>query len=228
MQDLTQKLFSLADAEYEIFMVRLLPNIPPETVIGVRTPELRRLAKELTDREAFLNALPHRYFEENQIHAFALEGEKDLPSVLAEVEGFLPYIGNWATCDQLSPKVFYRHRQELLPAIRRWLDSDHAYTIRFGMKILMTHFLDEDFAPVYPQWVADVQHGDYYVKMMQAWYFATALAKQYDGVLPFLTDGRLEQWVHNKTIQKAVESYRISPEQKAYLRTLRRKTGTHR
>lgn len=221
MGNLTDNLFSLQDEKYRDFQRRLIPNIVSEAIIGVRTPDLRRLAKELDEKETFLDTLPHRYFEENQVHDFLLERETDFDTALSRVESFLPYIDNWATCDQLIPKAFKKHRQELLPAIRRWLSSDHTYTIRFGMKMLMDHFLDEDFDPVYLEWVAGVRREDYYVKMMAAWYFATALAKQYDAALPFITEGRLEAWTHNKAIQKAVESYRIPPEQKELLKSYR-------
>lgn len=221
MTAIQEKLFALRDEGYRAFQQKLIPNIDPETIIGIRTPQLRRLAKET--EESFKKELPHRYFEENQIHSFMLAGGRDFSGTVAEVEDFLPYVDNWATCDQLTPKVFKKHRSELLPYIRRWLKSDHVYTIRLGIKMLMDHFLDEDFAPEYPELVARVAHEDYYVRMMVAWYFATALAKQYEMVLPYVTEHRLEKWVHNKTIQKAVESYRITPEQKEFLKQYRSK-----
>lgn len=220
---LLETLFSLQDETYQQMQRRLIPNIDPETIIGVRTPELRRLAKELEDGDNFLEELPHRYFEENQVHSFLLERGKDFETILGRVEAFLPYVDNWATCDQLSPRVFRKHRQELLPYIRRWLTSDQPYTIRFAIGMLMSHYLEEDFDPAYPELVAAVHHEDYYVKMMAAWYFATALAKQYDAVLPFISEYRLEKWTHNKAIQKSVESYRISPEQKEILKKYRMK-----
>lgn len=216
---MVQKLFELQDPEYQAFQAKLIPNIAPATIIGVRTPDLRRLAKDVD--ASFRMNLPHRYFEENQLHAFSLESMKDFDCVLREVEAFLPYVDNWATCDQLRPKVFAKHKEALLPHIRRWLDSSHVYTIRFGMGMLMCHYLEDSFDPEYPARVAAVQHEDYYVRMMQAWYFATALAKQYEAVLPYITDQRLEKWTHNKTIQKAVESYRITPEQKEFLKQYR-------
>lgn len=216
-------LFSLRDETYQQMQRRLLPNIAPETIIGVRTSELRRLAKELEDGDAFLEELPHRYFEENQIHGFVLERGRNFETTIGRVEAFLPYVDNWATCDQLSPRVFQKHRRELLPYIRRWLASDQPYTIRFGIGMLMRHYLDEDFDPVYPEWVSTVRNEDYYVKMMAAWYFATALAKQYDAVFPFISGYRLEKWTHNKAIQKSVESYRIPPEQKEILKKYRMK-----
>lgn len=207
------------DAKYQAFQARLIPNIEPESIIGVRTPQLRALAKEM-DR-SFLGNLPHRYFEENQIHAFMLEREKDFRTAVSEVDGYLPYVDNWATCDQLNPEVFKKHRDELLPHIRRWIGSGHTYTIRFGIKMLMDHFLDGAFNAEYPQMVADIHSEEYYVRMMQAWYFATALAKRYDAVAPYIEHYRLEKWTHNKAIQKAAESYRITPKQKEYLKQFR-------
>lgn len=211
-------LFSLQDASFRTFNSRLIPNIAPETIIGVRTPELRRIAKELDDGDEFLRRLPHHYFEENLIHGFLLERERDFGAAIAGVEEFLPYVDNWAVCDQLNPKVFKKRRQELLPYIRRWIASDQVYTIRFAIGMLMRHFLDEDFDPDYLQQVAAVRNEDYYVKMMVAWYFATALAKQYDAALPYIIGKHLQPWTHNKAIQKAVESFRISDDQKALLR----------
>ena len=221
MTELQKKLFALQDESYRAFQRKLIPNIDPETIIGVRTPELRRLAKAVPDE--FRQELPHRFFEENQLHAFSLENMKDFGTTVEAVDAFLPCINNWATCDQLAPKVFRKHRAELLPYIRRWLESEHPYTVRYAVKMLMDHFLDRDFEISYPELVISVQSDDYYVRMMVAWYFATALAKQYDTVLPFLTENRLEKWIHNKTIQKAVESYRISREQKELLKQYRRK-----
>jgi len=221
MYDLIETLFSAQDPAYRDFQARLIPNIPKETIIGVRTPELRRIAKEMPETETFLHQLPHRYFEENQVHAFVLERCGDYEKTIALVEEFLPYVDNWATCDQLNPKVFRKHREALLNRIPEWLHSEHSYTVRFGIGMLMSHYLDMAFSPEYLSWVASTRREEYYVRMMAAWYFATALAKQYDSTIPYLTQHRLEPWVHNKTIQKAVESYRISNDQKAYLRTLK-------
>lgn len=221
--ELLDALNALRDPVFREMQVRLIPNIDPASIIGVRTPELRRLARELEDGEAFFRALPHTYFEENQIHAFLLERGKNFDDTVARVEAFLPYVDNWATCDQLRPKIFAKYHGELLPYICRWISSDSPYTIRFAVGMLMCHFLDEDFDPAYLELAANVRHGDYYVRMMIAWYFATALAKQYDAVLPYITEYRLEKWVHNKTIQKAVESFRITPEQKSELRQFRLK-----
>jgi len=224
--EITTKLFSLQDTAYRDFQVKLIPGMDAQKEIGVRTPELRKLAKELAKREdirEFLNDLPHQYFDENQLHAFILSGEKDFEKCMEDLERFLPYVDNWATCDQTSPKVFRKHRKELLDAIRRWIESDHPYTVRFAIKMLMEHFLDEDFDPAYPEMVAEVRSEEYYIRMMIAWYFATALAKQYEAVLPYLEQKKLDVWTHNKTIQKAVESYRITEEQKIYLKSLKRK-----
>jgi len=219
MTELQEKLFALQDKTYRDFQCRLIPNVKSDTVIGVRTPELRRLAKTVDMQ--FRNKLPHDYFEENQIHGFSLERMKDFDAAVEEVNSFLPFVDNWANCDQMNPKVFRKHRAQLLPHIRCWLASGHPYTVRFGIKMLMDHFLDEDFDSVYPEMVAAVRHEDYYVRMMVAWYFATALAKQYDAVLPYITDYRLEKWIHNKTIQKAVESYRITADRKEFLKNYR-------
>ncbi len=215
------RLFALRDEKYRDFQQKLIPNIDPETIIGVRTPDLRRLAKELGEGESFKRDLPHEYFEENQLHAFLLEPGKDFCRTIREVEAFLPYVDNWATCDQLRPRCFAGHKAELLPYIRRWLESPHPYTIRFGMEMLMIHYLDDAFDRAYPEMVARVAHPDYYVMMMAAWYFATALAKQYEAVLPYITDRCLEAWTHNKAIQKAVESRRLTAEQKSYLKKFR-------
>ena len=219
-----KELFSLQDLKYREMQVKIIPTVKPESIIGVRTPELRRMAKELGGKEgidAFLNDLPHRYFDENQLHAFILSGMKDYAECLAALERFLPYVDNWATCDQMSPKVFRKHRAELLQPIKKWIASGETYTIRFGVGMLMEHYLDDDFDIAYPETVADIRSEEYYVNMMTAWYFATALAKQYDAVLPFIENCRLDTWTHNKAIQKAIESYRITPEQKEYLKTLK-------
>ena len=219
-----KELFSLQDLKYREMQEKIIPTVKPESIIGVRTPELRRMAKELAGREgidAFLNDLPHRYFDENQLHAFILSGMKDYAECLAALERFLPYVDNWATCDQMSPKVFRKHRKELLEPVRKWIASDKTYTIRFGIGMLMEHYLDDDFDIAYPETVADIRSREYYVNMMTAWYFATALAKQYEAVLPVIQQRKLDAWTHNRTIQKAIESYRITSEQKEYLRGLK-------
>ncbi|MBE5900905.1 MAG: DNA alkylation repair protein [Lachnospiraceae bacterium] len=224
IEEIREKLFSVQDEKYRDFQAKLIPTIEPDSMIGVRTPQLRKLAKEMDKREDvedFLKELPHTYFDENQLHAFILSGMKDFDRCVMAVNGFLPYVDNWATCDQMSPKVFKKHRQELLPYIEKWLKSEETYTIRFGIGMLMEHFLDEDYDETYPEMVAKIRSEEYYVNMMIAWYFATALAKQYDSVLPFLTEQKLDKWTHNKAIQKARESYRITKEQKEYLKEIR-------
>ncbi len=222
--EIRDSLFEKQDNEYRKLQTKIIPNISDETIIGVRTPELRKMAKEFARREEiedFLNELPHRYFEENQLHGFIISTMKDYEKCMEELEKFLPFIDNWATCDQLSPKVFKKHRAELLDKIRLWISSKETYTIRFGVGMLMEHFLDEDFDIEYPEMVSKLRSEEYYVNMMIAWYFATALAKQYDKTVSFITDKKLDVWTHNKSIQKAVESYRISPEQKEYLKSFK-------
>ncbi len=222
--EILNELFKLQDVKYRNFQAKLMPTMNPENVIGVRTPELRKLAKQLAKREdvdEFLDSLPHKYFDENQLHAFIISGMKDYEKCLARLEAFLPFVDNWATCDQMSPKIFKKHRTELIHKIEEWIESDYTYTVRFAIGMLMEHFLDEDFDIVYADMVADVHSEEYYINMMIAWYFATALAKQYDAIVPYIIEQRLNTWTHNKTIQKAVESYRITPEQKTYLRTLK-------
>ena len=219
-----ETLFSLREEKYAAFQARLIPNVAPERVIGVRTPALRKLAKTLRgsgQAEEFLKALPHEFFEENNLHAFLLCEMKDFEACVQAVEDFLPYVDNWATCDQMSPGVFRKNKQALLPHIRRWIASERCYTRRFGIGMLMSHFLDEDFREEYLSLVSDIRSEEYYVNMMIAWYFATALAKQYEAALPYLENRRLDPWVHNKTIQKALESFRVSDGHKAYLRTLK-------
>lgn len=222
--EIREELFRLQDIKYRDFQSRLIPSRDSESMIGVRTPELRKLAKQ-TGRKAdisrFLDALPHAYFDEDQLHAFIISDMKDYAACLERVDSFLPFVDNWATCDQMSPKIFRKHRTELSEPIRRWIRSDQTYTIRFGIKMLMEHFLDEDFSSEYPELVSGVKSEEYYVNMMIAWYFATALAKQYEKVLPFIKEQRLDAWTHNKTIQKAVESYRITPAQKDFLKRLK-------
>ena len=223
-EEITNELLKMQDEKYRDFNSKLIPTVDKETMIGVRTPELRKYAKQLVKREdvgEFLHSVPHKYFDENQLHAFILAEIKDFGVCLEEVKNFLPYIDNWATCDQLSPKVFKKYRKELLTHIKEWINSDKTYTVRFGIGMLMEHFLDEDFALAYPEMVAEIRSEEYYINMMIAWYFATALAKQYEKVLPFIENKKLDTWTHNKAIQKAVESYRITDEQKAYLKGLK-------
>lgn len=224
MEAITARLFALQDLPYRDFQAKLIPTVDKDLVIGVRTPDLRNLAKQLqgtAPAEAFLRELPHRYFEENNLHGFLLEYIRDYDACMEALNSFLPYIDNWATCDQLSPGVLGKHLQELLSQIKIWMASGHTYTLRFGMGMLMRYFLDEAFAPEYLSWVAEISSEEYYVNMMAAWFFATAMAKQHDAALPYLQEKRLPKWVHNKAIQKAVESRRITPEQKIYLKTLK-------
>ena len=228
MSDIREALFQLQDVKYRDFLKKLIPTVDPDKIIGVRTPELRKLAKKLRSEsaentEVFLTVLPHDFFDENQLHAFLISEEKDYEKCVGLVEKFLPYVDNWATCDQMSPKVFKKNREDLLLHIKQWLKSKDTYTIRFAIGMLMEHFLDEDFDPAYPEMVAKIRSEEYYVNMMKAWYFATALAKQYDAVLPYLEEQRLDVWTHNKAIKKARESYRIKPEQKEYLKSLKKK-----
>ena len=222
--EILQRLFALQDNKYQAFQSKLIPSVATETVIGVRVPELRRLARELAGREEtelFLAALPHRYYDENCLHALLISAQKDYDLAISETKAFLPYVDNWATCDVLRPGVFQKHREQLLAEIPTWLRSSHTYTVRFGIGMLERYFLDEAFTPEQLGWVAALRSEEYYINMMIAWYFATALAKQYDAAIPYLRERCLAPWVHNKTIQKAIESYRITPEKKQYLRTLR-------
>lgn len=225
MSRLTERLLSLADEGYRQFQIPLMPTVDPARVIGVRTPILRKLAKELAgteEAEAFLRNLPHTYYEENNLHAFLVEQIRDYDACVAAIDAFLPYVDNWSTCDGWSPKVLKKHSEELLCKIREWMSSDRPYTVRFGMGMLQRHFLDERFDPEYLEWVAATDREEYYVRMMVAWFFATALAKQYEYALPYIESHRLPEWTHNKAIQKAVESYRVTEEHKRYLKTLKR------
>lgn len=218
------RLFELSDTEYQKFSSKLTPNIDPKLIIGVRTPAMRAFAKEFfkDERSAeFMRSLPHKYLEENNLHGFMLERIKDYDTLISELERFLPYIDNWASCDLISPKVFARHLPELLERIRLWLASEHCYTIRFGIGMLMRWFLDDQFRPEFLELVASIRSEEYYVNMMIAWFFATALAKQPEATLPYIERHRLDRWTHNKTIQKAIESNRISDEFKARLRVLK-------
>ena len=222
--EIRENLFKMQDIKYRDFQSKLIPSKTADDMIGVRTPELRKYAKDLLKREdigEFLEVLPHKYFDENQLHAFIISGIKDYDRCMEEVCSFLPYVDNWATCDQMSPKIFKKHRPELLKHIKKWIKSKHTYTVRFAVGMLMEHFLDEDFDPKYPDMVSAIRSDEYYINMMTAWYFATALAKQYDAVLPYIEEKRLDKWTHNKAIQKSVESFRITPEQKSYLKTLK-------
>lgn len=218
------ELFRLQDVGYRNFQGKLIPTIDVNTIIGVRTPEMRKLAKQLVKREdidEFLRRVPHDYFDENQLHGFIVSEIKDFQCCMEKVERFLPFVDNWATCDQMSPKVFKKHRQDLRAFVEKWIASDKTYTVRFAVGMLMEHYLDKDFDTVYLHMASEIRSEEYYVNMMTAWYFATALAKQYDAALPFIEEKRLDSWTHNKAIQKSIESRRITPEQKAYLRSLK-------
>ena len=222
--EIVEELFRLQDKDYALMQTKIIPTVAADRIIGVRTPALRTVAKSLykdSDIDAFLSCVPHQYFDEDQLHAFVLSLEKDFDKCISEVDAFLPYIDNWATCDQLSPKVFKKEPEKLLPYIQSWIKSDRTYTVRFAIGMLMQHFLGENFDLKYADMAAEVRSEEYYINMMVAWYFATALAKQYELVLPYLEEKRLDDWVHNKAIQKSVESYRITDEQKAYLKTLK-------
>ena len=224
IEEIRKELFALQDEKYRAFQVKLFPTLDPESIIGVRTPDLRSYAKKLLKEDviaAFLSDLPHRYFDENQLHAFIISEMKDYDTCVGKVSRFLPYVDNWATCDQMSPKVFRKHLPELLECILEWLGSGKTYTIRFAVGMLLEHYLDDAFDLKYPEMVASIRSSEYYVNMMIAWYFATALAKQYEAILPFIESRKLDTWTHNKAIQKAIESYRITPEQKEYLKTLK-------
>ena len=221
-----QQLFELQDLKYRDFHAKLVPGMNVNDIIGVRTPELRKLAKQLAKEERvgdFLAVLPHRYLDEMNLHGFIISELKDYNECLEVIERFLPYVNNWATCDLLSPKAFKqkKNRVRLIEDIKRWMASDEPFIIRFGIEMLMSFYLDEDFKPEYLKWVSDIRHEHYYVKMMVAWYFATTLAKQWESTLPYIVESTLEKWTHNKAIQKAVDSYRITPEQKELLKSYR-------
>jgi len=221
---LREKLFACRDLKYKEFNSKLIPTVDPKTVIGIRTPELRKLSKEFAktvEAAEFIKCLPHKYYEENNVHGFIIEAEKDYDAAVAKLEDFLPYIDNWATCDLISPKAFKKHLPQLLEKIKEWTKSDHIYTVRFGIGMLMRHYLDDEFKSEYLEIPAQVQSEEYYVNMMIAWYFATALGKQYDAALLYIENARLGKWTHNKAIQKAIESYRVTAEHKMYLRTLK-------
>lgn len=219
------RLFGLQDSGYREFHSKLMPTVEKELIIGVRTPDLRKLAKEIAKTEyaeKFLKILPHRYYEENNLHAFLIEEIRDYDVCIAEINRFLPFVDNWATCDMMRPKIIKKHLPETLEEIKKWIKSDDVYAVRFGVEMLMCHYLDSCFSPEYPEWVSQIKSDEYYIKMMVAWYFATALSKQYDSVVPYIENYRLDTDTHNKTIRKAIESYRITDEQKTYLRKLKK------
>ena len=226
MNELQQHLFGMRDAAYAAFIAKLTPGFPPSHFIGVRVPLLRTIARSFAKEEAasqsFLSHLPHSYYEEDMLHGMLISLVKDYDRCLDLIDRFLPYVDNWAVCDTLSPKVFAKHKAQLLENILRWSSSSHTYTCRFGLRMLMTHFLDDSFSADFLEIPAAIRSEEYYVKMMVAWFFATALAKQWEATLPYLKKRQLDPWTHRKTIQKAIESYRIPPERKDYLRTLRK------
>ena len=226
MNELQQHLFGMRDAAYATFIAKLTPGFPLGHFIGVRVPLLRTIARSFAKEEAasqrFLSHLPHSYYEEDMLHGMLISLVKDYDRCLDLIDRFLPYVDNWAVCDTLSPKVFAKHKAQLLENILRWSSSSHTYTCRFGLRMLMTHFLDDSFSADFLEIPAAIRSEEYYVKMMVAWFFATALAKQWEATLPYLENRQLDPWTHRKTIQKAIESYRIPPERKDYLRTLRK------
>ena len=226
MNELQQHLLGMRDAAYAAFIAKLTPGFPPSHFIGVRVPLLRTIARSFAKEEAasqrFLSHLPHSYYEEDMLHGMLISLVKDYDRCRDLTDRFLPYVDNWAVCDTLSPKVFAKHKAQLLENILRWSSSSHTYTCRFGLRMLMTHFLDDSFSADFLEIPAAIRSEEYYVKMMVAWFFATALAKQWEATLPYLENRQLDPWTHRKTIQKAIESYRIPPERKDYLRTLRK------
>ena len=226
MTAIQERLYALQDTGYRDFTAKLTPNVDPDSIIGVRLPAIKKLAKELkgSDEAAqFLQSLPHAYHEENHLHAFLLNEIRDFDEAIRRINEFLPYVDNWAVCDSTRVKAFTKHPDRALSCIKEWINSDHTYTVRFAILSLMNNFLGEHFDEKHLDMVAAVESEEYYVRMMVAWYYATALAKQYDSAVKVIEDGRLEKWTHNKAIQKAIESYRVTDEHKAYLRTLKRK-----
>ena len=221
METIRKNLLSMAEEKYRDFSSKLMPTVEKSRVIGVRTPLLRKLAKELDNYEDFMSALPHKYFEEDNLHAFLIEREKDFDICIKKIDEFLPFVDNWATCDSMKPKVLKKYPQKLLEHITRWLGSEYVYAVRFSINLLMSFYLEENFCTEYLTLVANVKSEEYYINMMRAWYFATALAKQYEHTVPYIENNLLDKWTHNKTIQKAVESYRITEEQKLYLKSLK-------
>ena len=222
--NITDELFALQDKKYKEFHLGLIPNISADRIIGIRTPQLRKLAKTLFKEgtyEEFIHSLPHTYYEENNLHAFLIEQLKDYDEAVMQTKMFLPYVDNWATCDCFAPKVFAKHKDRLIDVIYEWLESDKTYTVRYAIGMLMRYYLDDDFDESYPEIISKIRSDEYYINMMIAWYFATALAKQRDCAMKYITEYRLSEWVHNKTISKAVESFRISDDDKKFLRTMK-------
>ena len=220
--EITDRLFLMQDKTYAEFQGGLMPGVSKDTFIGVRTPELKGFAKELAadDATQFLNTLPHKYFDENQLHAFILCLEKNFERCISEVERFLPYVDNWATCDQLIPACFKKNSDKLLPYAKKWIASGHRFTVRYGIGVFMRYFLDELFEEDYMRLISEIKSDEYYVNMMIAWYFATALAKQYDTAVKYIENHSLDDFTHKKAVRKAIESFRVTDEHKAYLKTL--------
>lgn len=221
IDEIQNRLFMMADEEYKNFNAPLMPTVDANKVIGIRVPRLRKYAKSLKDYEDFLDSLPHQYFEENNLHAFLIERETDFDKCIILLDKFLPYVDNWATCDLMKPKVLKKHPERLILKIRQWLRSSDTYTVRYAINLLMSFYLDDEFKNEYLDYVADISSEEYYINMMRAWYFATAMAKQYDSTISYIENKRLDKWTHNKTIQKCVESLRISDETKEYLKALK-------
>ena len=220
-ENLQKALFSMGEENYKEFICKLIPTIEKEKIIGIRTPLLRKLAKELINYDSFLTSLPHTYYEENNLHAFLIERETDFDKCIEKLNAFLPYVDNWATCDGMKPKVLKKEPQKLLTHIKKWISSEDVYTVRYGINLLMSFFLDDYFNEEYHRLVANIKSEEYYINMMRAWYFATALSKKYEETLPYIEKKTLDPWTHNKAIQKATESHRITKEQKAYLKSLK-------
>jgi len=223
MENIRKELLSMADEEYKEFSAKLMPTVCKDKVIGIRIPVLRKFAKTLTDYGDFLQNLPHKYFEEDNLHAFLIERETDFDRCIQKLDAFLPFVDNWATCDSMKPKVLKTEPEKLLSHINRWINSEDVYAVRYGINLLMSYYLDEHFDEKFLKLVCDIKSDEYYINMMRAWYFATALAKQYEKTLPYIEKQMLDKWTHNKTIQKAVESFRITKEQKTYLRNMKQK-----
>ena len=222
--EIIKELFKLQDKKYGEFQTKLIPTASPDTFIGVRTPDLRNLAKRIVKENSykeFLKELPHQYFDENQLHAFIISELKDFDKCIEYINTFLPYVDNWATCDQMSPKIFKKYPDKLISNIKKWIKSKKTYTIRFGIGMLMQYYLDDNFKKEYLELISNIRSNEYYVNMMISWFFATALAKKYEDTIIYLENNKLDTWVHNKTIQKAIESYRITDKQKDYLKSLK-------
>ena len=224
-EEIRNRLFELKDEKYKEFTLKIIPGLEPDNVIGVRTPQIAKIAKEIIksgDYSAFLDDCPHKYYEEKGIHVAIINSMKDYDSVIKEIDRFIPYVDNWATCDGIKPKkAFSKNCDRLIIDAKRWIKSEHTYTKRFGIEMIMNFFLDDNFKREYNDLVASIRSDEYYINMMIAWYFATALAKQYNDTIPFIENRRLDEWTHKKTIQKARESYRITEEQKEYLKSLK-------